>query len=200
MALSAVLLGGCAATPSARHTDTPVTGDPTDTAAVVVDVESEFRSALQLMKASEWERATAKLAAITASAPGLPGAWLNLGIARVKTGDSTAAEQAFRKTLELDRSQVAAYNELGILLRRSGRLEEAAATYAAGLQVNPNAEDIHWNLGILYDRYLPNPAQALYHYERYRELTQSDDRQLQSWIDALREQTGELNVARGAVQ
>lgn len=199
LALWLALLGGCAGTPPERLASPDTVQRPV-TATSVTDVEVEFQTAVQLMKDEEWQRASEKLAAITASAPGLPGAWLNLGITRIKTGDATGAELAFRKTLELDSSQTAAYNELGILLRRSGRLEEAATTYTAGLQINPNAEDIHWNLGILYDRFLPNPAQALYHYERYRDLTGSDDGQLQAWIDTLREQVNEINVASGAKQ
>lgn len=197
--LCASILSACASNPP-EHSSSPPSATTAKVSATMIDVESEFQTALQLMKDSEWQRANEKLSAITASSPELPGPWLNLGIARVKSGDSAGAEEAFRKTLDIDNAQVTAYNELGFLYRRSGRFADAAAMYTAGLKINPNAEDIHWNLGILYDRYLPNPAQALLHFERYRELTRSDDRQLEGWIDALREQTSEINVASGAKQ
>ena len=54
--------------------------------------------------------------------------------------------------------------------------------YEAALAVAPDDPDTHWNLGILHDLYLPDTGQALQHYERYRQLTGSDDRQLQAWI------------------
>ena len=166
----------------------------------VSDVEGEFQTALQLMKSEDWHGAADKLAAITATEPTLPGPWTNLGIARNKIGDTAGAENAFKRAIEINANQVVAYNELGILYRRSGRLEEAAAIYNEGLKINPNAEEIHWNLGILYDRYLPNPSQALVHYERYQQLTQSEDQQLLAWISELREQTDQVNVATGAKQ
>ena len=191
-----IALGGCASTPREQALstgfDTPVT-----TTKTITDVEGEFQAALQLMKAGDWYTATEKLDAITASDPRLSGPWTNLGIARSKIGDTAGAELAFDKAIEANASQVVAYNELGIIYRRSGRLEAAAAVYNEGLKINPNNEDIHWNLGVLYDRYLPNPAQALFHYERYQQLTQSDDKQLLAWIDALREQTSQVNVATG---
>lgn len=191
------MLGGCAGMPQ-EQVATPVTGTRAITTQPVADVEAEYRDALQLMKEENWQRAADRLLAITATDPRLSGPWTNLGIARNKLGDTDGAETAFRKAIEASPSQVIAYNELGIIYRRTGRLEEAAAMYNQGLEINPNAEDIHWNLGILYDRYLPNPAQALLHYERYQQLTQSEDRQLLAWIDDLRKQASLVNVATGA--
>ena len=89
-----------------------------------------------------YEVITDKLAAITTSEPGLSGAWTNLGIARNKIGDTAGAEDAFNKAIAANPNQVVAYNELGIIYRRSGRLEEAAASYNSGLNISPNDEDI----------------------------------------------------------
>jgi tetratricopeptide (TPR) repeat protein len=167
-------------------------------AKTITDVDAEFQSAVHLMKDGDWHAAADSLAAITVAEPRLSGPWTNLGIARNKTGDPAGAEAAFKKAIDANPSQVVAYNELGILYRRSGRLDEAVSIYNAGLKINPDNEDIHWNLGILYDRYLESPVQALMHYERYQQLTQSEDSQLLSWISELREQTGQVNVATGA--
>lgn len=191
------LLAGCAVAPPAPAPAPAIDGRAAVT-QTVIDAEAEFQAALQLMKAGDWHAAEDRLAAITAAQPRLSGAWMNLGIARNKTGDTAGAEAAYKKAIDANPRQVAAYNALGILYRRSGRLEQAAFMYNEGLKIEPDAEDIHWNLGILYDIYLPNPAQALLHYEHYRQLTQSDDRQLLAWISALREQTGQVSVAGGA--
>jgi Tfp pilus assembly protein PilF len=194
-----ILLTGCASTPpqQALVPGIDATAGVTET---ITDVEGEFQSALQLMKAEDWHAAADRLAAITAAEPGLSGPWTNLGIARNKTGDTAGAEAAFRKAIDANARQFVACNELGMLYRRRGRLQEAAAMYHQGLKINPNAGDIHWNLAILHDRYLANPAQALVHYERYQQLTQSEDKQLLSWIRDLREQVNQVNVASGAKQ
>ncbi len=191
-----ILLAGCASAPQ-QHVLTPGFEAGPVATETVTDVEGEFQAALQLMQVGDWHAATDTLAAITAAKPRLSGPWTNLGIARNKIGDTTGAEAALKKAIDVNASQVVAYNELGIIYRRSGRLEQAASIYNEGLKVDPAAEDIHWNLGILYDRYLPNPAQALIHYERYQQLTQSDDEYLQAWINALRAQLGQVNVATG---
>lgn len=193
------MLVGCASSPP-EHAATPAFDAPLAIAETVTDVEGEYQAALKLMQTGDWHAAAAKLAAIAATKPRLSGPWTNLGIARSNVGDTPGAESAFKKAIDSNASQVVAYNELGIIYRRSGRLEQAASIYNEGLKINPNDEDIHWNLGILYDRYLPNPGQALIHYEYYQQLTQSEDRQLLSWISELREQTNQVNVATGAKQ
>lgn len=193
----ALLLDGCAGAPQGHALSVASDATEETRSEPGIDVEDEFDAAVHLMKVEDWQAASEKLAAITSAQPWLSGAWLNLGIARSNTGDAVAAEAAFKKAIDTSTRQVAAYNELGIIYRRSNRLEDAAFIYNEGLKIDPDNLHLHWNLGILYDRYLPNPAQALIHYEYYRQLTQSDDRQLLSWISELREQTGQVNVATG---
>lgn len=192
----ALLLGGCAGSPQ-NSTVSIAPGTTEEKIESVIDVEGEFDAAVQLMKIGDWHAASEKLAVITSVQPQLSGAWMNLGITRSNTGNAAAAEAAFKKAIDANTRQVAAYNELGIIYRRSDRLEDAAFIYNEGLKIDPDNPELHWNLGILYDRYLPNPAQALIHYEHYRLLTQSQDRQLLSWISELREQVSQVNVATG---
>lgn len=191
------ILAGCASAPQELSTTQP----PAPRANITtnrIDINSEFESAITLMKSGNWERAQEMLEEITSFDPGLSGAWTNLGIARARLGNTKDAETAFRKAIETSDSQVVAYNELGILCRRTGRLEEAAAIYNKGLEINPNNEDIHWNLAILYDVFLPDTTLALQHFERYQQLTGSDNKQLLSWIDELREKSRQVSVATGA--
>lgn len=194
-----IMLGGCASSPQERAM-LPVSDGAVVVTETVTDVEGEFQDALQLMQAEDWHAAADKLVALTTAKPRLSGPWTNLGIVRNMIGDTTGAETAFKMAIDANASQVVAYNELGIIYRRSGRLEQAAFIYNEGLKIDPNNKNIHWNIGILYDSYLPNPVQALHHYEYYQQLTQSEDRQLFSWISALREQTGQVNVATGDKQ
>jgi Flp pilus assembly protein TadD len=187
--LAGILLGGCASAPQQESTRAPSPDTPTPASKPPsVDVEHDFRSALALIQSEDWQAAADRLDAITMTDPGLSGAWVNLGIVRVKLGDSTAAEQAFKKAIEANSQQLEAWNQLGIIYRRSGRLEEAQFIYNEALKHDPGYADTHWNLAILHDRYLPDPALALAHYQQYQQLTQSNDPQLQQWIASLREQ------------
>ena len=80
---------------------------------------------------------------------------------------------------------VEAYNQLGMLYRRHGQLEDARFIYEQALKLDPDNTHLHWNLAILYDRYLPNPHKSLQHYQRYRQLTGSEDASLLAWIAEL---------------
>jgi len=151
--------------------------------AVVTPVlENEYRQALVLMQAEQWPEAGLRLEEITVQYPDYAGPWLNLGICRAKLGEIDAAETAFKASIERNPENPVAYNQLGVLYRHLGRFDEAWAMYEAALSVAPDDPDTHWNLGILHDLYLPDTGQALQHYERYQQLTDSDDRQLQAWI------------------
>jgi tetratricopeptide (TPR) repeat protein len=134
------------------------------------------------MQAEQWQSASERLETITVQHPDYAGPWLNLGICRAKLGEISDAETALKASIERNPDNPVAYNQLGILYRHMGRFDEAWAMYEAALAVAPDDPDTHWNLGILHDLYFPDTERALQHYERYRQLTGSDDRQLQTWI------------------
>ena len=173
--LAGVLGSGCSTLPDEHiAARTP--------ARVTTALEEEYRQAHSLMQAEQWREAGERLEVITVQYPDYAGPWLNLGICRSKLGEIEAAETAFKASIERNPDNPVAYNQLGILYRHLGRFDEAWAMYEAALAVAPDDPDTHWNLGILHDLYLPDTGQALQHYERYRQLTGSDDRQLQAWI------------------
>jgi tetratricopeptide (TPR) repeat protein len=185
----AAALSGCASAPQQGNVLAPALDSAApENKPAGGNVENEFRSALALMQAEDWHAAADTLGAITAAQPGLSGAWVNLGIVRVKLGDSAGAEAAFKQAIDSNSRQAEACNQLGIIYRRSGRLEDAQLIYNEALKRDPGHADAHWNLAILHDHYLPDPALALAHYEQYQQLTQSDDARLQQWIASLREQ------------
>ena len=166
-------LNGCTTT----HTNRPATvSTPTP------ELNAEYQQALGFMQAEQWQAASERLTRLTIQQPSLSGPWINLGITQTMRGDHASAETAFKTALDVNHRNIEAYNQLGMLYRRHGRLDEAQLIYEEALLIDPDNTSIHWNLAILYDRYLPNPSEALQHYRRYQQLTGSEDPQLQAWI------------------
>lgn len=172
------LVAGCAAAPESRLA--------VQAEAPAPAVEESYRQALDMMQAGQWPEARQRLEDLTAAHAMLAGPWLNLGIVYTRLGEAEAAEAAFRRSIENNPANPVAYNQLGIFYRRTDRLEAARQSYDAALGVAPDDPDTHWNLGILHDVYLPDTQLALFHFERYQQLTGSDDPQLAAWITALR--------------
>ena len=154
-------------------------------ATPTADIKSEYQNALQSMQAEQWQTARDQLTRLTTRQPAFSGPWINLGITETMLGDDSGAEHAFKKAIDTNNRNIEAYNQLGMLYRRHSRFDEAQFIYEEGLRRDPDNSNIHWNLGILYDRYLPNPRQALQHYQRYQKLTGSDDPRLLTWIAEL---------------
>ena len=166
-------------------------------AAVTPAVQDSYRQALDRMQAGQWPEARQLLEDMTAVQATLAGPWLNLGIVYTRLGEPDAAERAFRRAIENNPGNPVAYNQLGILYRRTARLDAARDTYNAALDTTPDDPDTHWNLGILHDVYLPDARLALYHYERYQQLTGSDDAQLMAWISELRKRAPATHMTAG---
>jgi len=152
-----------------------------------VDVTRRYQQSIALMQQEQWQAAVDMLEDITVKQPALSGPWLNLGIAYTKRGNRQGAEDAFKHAINVNVANVEAYNQLGILYRRTGRPGEARFTYETALKLDPDNTSLHWNLAILHDTDLPDPRKALLHYQRYQQLTGSDNPQLQSWINTLAE-------------
>ena len=78
-------------------------------------------------------------------------------------GDYKNAETLYRKTLEKNPDCVMAHNNLGKLLRESGRVQEAIGQYLQALRLQPDAK-VHYNLGVALD-YAGRPRDAVLEYK-----------------------------------
>jgi tetratricopeptide (TPR) repeat protein len=78
---------------------------------------------------------------------------LNLGVIYYQQGDWDAAEIEFLKELQVNRGFEAAYayNNLGNVKLRQGKIEEALANYRQALKIYPNYKDGKYNLGRTYE-------------------------------------------------
>jgi tetratricopeptide (TPR) repeat protein len=186
--LTLLLSGGCATAPDRSMEQRPVDVTPA--------LREHYHQAIEAMKAGQWDVAITRLDSLTRENNRLSGPYLNLGIAYAHTGDKEKAIAALQASIERNPVNPIAYNQLGILYRQSGEFEQAGKMYENALQVDPACADAQWNLGVLHDLYLQQPAEAQQHYDRYRQLTVSDERQSQSEVVGMPQKTAiqQLNV------
>lgn len=61
----------------------------------------------------------------------------------------------------------ALYEELGTAYTKAGLFDEAIEAYQKSLISNPNNADIHYYLGLLYQKSNKNVEKAVFHFKRY---------------------------------
>ncbi len=59
------------------------------------------------------------------------------------------------------------YEELGTAYTKAGLFDEAIEAYRKSLICNPNNADIHYYLGLLYQKSNKNVEKAVFHFKRY---------------------------------
>jgi Flp pilus assembly protein TadD len=143
---------------------------------------ADYQQALADILTGNHAQAKSTLLELTRSHPTLAGPQINLGILLLVEEDMQGAEHAFRTALQHNPSNVVAYNQLGLLLRRLGRFSDAEQAYSQALLHDPDYLLAHRNIGILYDLYLQQPSKALHHYQRCQSLTESADKEITNWI------------------
>ncbi len=92
------------------------------------------------------------LAAFVKRAPGATEAWNQLGLLYDQRGERAAAEQAFRRAVELRPGSDRLHNNLGYNLLLQGRLEAAEAELRRAVQLDPNSATAYNNLGMVLAR------------------------------------------------
>jgi Tfp pilus assembly protein PilF len=184
--MTCLLFSGCSSTPTRSQ---QTTASPA--------MEADFAQALEYMQTANWAGAMDILEGLAVQNEQLPGVWLNLGIARSKLGDSDNAITALEQAVQLDPANAIAHNQLGIVYRQAGDLVRAKQQYEESLGADSRLADAHWNLAMLYELYLHEPARALHHYQEYQQLTGSDDQRLSISIAGLKEQVQPATITAG---
>ncbi|HXT21021.1 MAG TPA: tetratricopeptide repeat protein, partial [Thermoanaerobaculia bacterium] len=89
---------------------------------------------------------------LVAVVPASADAHYQLGIASLLDGDAAGAERELRRVLELSPRHVRAMNDLAVLLRDAGRVDEAAELLRRALAIDPAQETARRNLQSLTPR------------------------------------------------
>jgi len=120
--------------------------------------------------------------AAVVGSPHLPLAHVNLGSAEYRAGDLQAAEQEFRRAIELDPRWPVAHNNLGLIFLNRGELRPAEEQFLAELSNSPNYPKAHFNLGLVLAG-TGRAEAAAEHFERTVQLVPTD---IAAWGELLK--------------
>ncbi|CAO3377405.1 tetratricopeptide repeat protein [Azospirillum argentinense] len=117
--------------------------------------EARLNRAIILDAAGQAATATAEWRRLTLLDPGHAQAWRRLGTAFLDKGDAGApqAVKALQRTVRLDPGLTESHHDLGVVLRRAGRLDEAVDSLTRAIALQADLAPAHMNLGnTLLDR------------------------------------------------
>ena len=176
-----VLVTACQLAPSKSDEGVASTAD------LSPETVQKYGYALQLMKKGNDDAAIKVFDGVTRLNSALSGPFVNRGLIYLKQGDKEKAEESFRDAIKRNPSNVAALNQLGVLLREQKDFKGAREQYEAALAIDENHGATNLNLGILCDIYLQDKQCAMTHYLTYLQLNE-DDEQVNNWVVDLKEQ------------
>ncbi|HEX5056297.1 MAG TPA: tetratricopeptide repeat protein [Gammaproteobacteria bacterium] len=183
------LLHGCAGGPVARDGVSARTPS-----SVSAGMQSEFKRALELMAAAKYQEAVPVLEGIIAKNDQLSGAQINLAIACMNSGGGKEyydkAEKALLRAIQINSKEPVAYNELGLLYRRTGRFEESKKAYRQAIALDSKYTMSYLNMGILCDIYLQDPICAIEFFEKYKLLAPAQAEKTEGWLTDLKRRAG----------
>jgi tetratricopeptide (TPR) repeat protein len=107
-------------------------------------------------------------------------------------GRDEEAKTLLEAALALDPASAPGWSRLGVAERRLGRFEAARGAYDRAVAADPAYPGAERNLALLLDLYLADPAAALPHYERYRQLAGESDKEAAAWLVELRTRLGQV--------
>jgi tetratricopeptide (TPR) repeat protein/4-amino-4-deoxy-L-arabinose transferase-like glycosyltransferase len=88
-----------------------------------------------------------------------------------RAGDLDRALRSLQQVLAADPDYRGANLAMGIIWVRKKDYRRACRAFEAELEVDPSSADAHINLAMCYENYLNNIGKAVYHLERYVEIT-----------------------------
>lgn len=92
----------------------------------------------------------------------------------------------------LTRSEAKSAYDLALQKYQKGYYNEAVAMYKRALEVDPDLSRAHFDLGLIYDDYLPDKDRAIYHYSMYLRLEPNAEKasMVREWIEKARGEAG----------
>ena len=148
----------------------------------------EMLKVMSQLKDGNLRQAEAHLEEIIKVRPDIPEAYFNLGWVKHQLNKQEEAIGHLLSGLRLRPEEMGARYLIALSHRELGQFAEAEAVYRKALEMAPDNDKTHFNLGILYELYLFKPQAALEHYRRYQALQAWPDKKVAGWIAVLERQ------------
>ena len=148
---------------------------------VAPEVRGEFNQAVMYLNQEKYSEAIKLLLAVAGKTSKFSAPYINLGIAYSRTDELEKAEENFKKALEINANHPVAQNELGLVLRKTGRYVEARQLYETLLTMYPDFLPARKNLGVLCDIYIQDLNCAMVQYEEYLKGIPEDEK-VKIWV------------------
>ena len=141
-----------------------------------------FQTALQKMQSGDLASALILFQGLTAQFPSLTGPIVNQAIILRKQKNYQQAKTVLQSALLNKAQNPYLMNELGLVHRQLGNFDAAKQAYLAAIRLEPNYDKAHYNLAVLADLYLHDPALAFQHFEMYQSLQIEPDKKVAGWL------------------
>ncbi len=161
----------------------------TERSRISSQARTDYERALSLLSQERYVEGIAVLQTVTVAAPDVTAPYIDLAVAYSRVGDHEQAEQALTTADLLSPNNPIVKNELGILYRKTGRFDEARASYESALAVYQGFHFAQRNLGVLCDLYLADLECALQNYRAYLTSVGSDA-EVEIWVADIENRLG----------
>ena len=198
-ALVLLALAGCASGPKPAESESAVQRGEQELREIPPQALTLYEQAVASMAGGDTIDAELRFQEFLLQYPDYAGAHVNLAIIFADRDDLQAAENSLTDALIIDPRHPQALNQLGMLLRRQGKFEEAESAYLKAVTASPDYALAHYNLGVLNDLYLRRLDAALMHYEQYQALV-GEDKQVTRWIADLKRRIGNAPKAASVTE
>lgn len=160
---------------------------------------NQWQKANKRLSRGNYDKALVMLDEIIVTQPKFAAAHINRGIALAGLGRDAEALLAIETGLKLKpknaRTIAAAYNQAGMLYRNSQQLDAARKTYEKAVRADETFDLPLFNLALLYEKALNQPAVALEYYARFQALQDSPDPAVQVWSKIIEKELAAASAA-----
>ena len=176
-------LGACQTTPPpAPAPEAAAAPEPASETPQPAPAAALFELAMWSRKNDQPEKAISQFRELIELDAQYPNAHTNLGLLLLQQQQPDAAKSEFLTAIEQDNQDSIAYNHLAIIERQQGSFKQARDYYRKALEADPDYANAHLNIGILLDIYLQELPAALGHYQKYQQLTDNSNKDVDKWI------------------